>query len=320
MLIKFHMKKEIIYFLIFIAFTVILNLLEILLKEEGKIYDLCDALGQISLFIFYCCEEKLSKTHYTKKEIYYQQSIKSKENSKMIIIILLICDIIFLLIEIHLNYYTNIYSSYNNDIIVIFCVDMFFFKNEINSHHILSIIIISFICLLKIIYNLNNLIYLFIYLLNSYSYSFSVSLMNYINKKYFINIYLLGSLLGLFTFFYEIIYIILKNDYNFKMSHNYILYFICYIYFIIFYYFLYYCVFKFGSFFSLVCYSLFFSILEDGYNGNLNLILSGVNLFFCFVYLEVIELNFWGINQNLKVNIGKREIDEENTLIDEKQE
>ena len=195
-----------------------------------------------------------------------------------------------------------------------------FFKNEINSHHILSIIIISFICLLKIIYNLNNLIYLFIYLLNSYSYSFSISLMNYINKKYFINIYLLGSLLGLFTFFYEIIYIILKNDYNFKMSHNYILYFICYIYFIIFYYFLYYCVFKFGSFFSLVCYSLPISILEDGYNGNLNLILSGVNLFFCFVYLEVIELNFWGINQNLKANIEIRVIEEENNLIDEKQE
>ena len=52
----------------------------------------------------------------------------------------------------------------------------------------------------------------------------------------------------------------------------------------------------------------------------MNLILSGVNLFFCFVYLEIIELNFWGINQNLKVNIGKRVIDEENTLIDEKQE
>jgi hypothetical protein len=46
----------------------------------------------------------------------------------MIIIILLICDIIFILIEIHLNYYTNIYNSYNNDIIVIFCADMFFLK------------------------------------------------------------------------------------------------------------------------------------------------------------------------------------------------
>ena len=98
-----------------------------------------------------------------------------------------------------------------------------------------------------------------------------------------------------------------------------IIYILCVIY-ILFYYFLYNCVFKFGSFFSLVCYSLPISILEDGYNGNLNLILSGVNLFFCFVYLGIIELNFWGINQNLKVNIGKRVIDEENTLIDEKQE
>ena len=144
--------------------------------------------------------------------------------------------------------------------------------------------------------------------------------MNYINKKYFINIYLLGSLLGLFTFFYEIIYNILKDDYNFEMSHNYILYFICYIYFIILYYFFFKCVFKFGSFFSLVCYSLSILILEDGYNGHLNLILSGVNLFFCFVYLEIIELNFWGINRNLKVNIEKRVIKEENNFIDEKQE
>ena len=45
----------------------------------------------------------------------------------------------------------------------------------------------------------------------------------------------------------------------------------------------------------------------------LSYILDAIGFFFALVFIEMVQLNFWGLNENLKVNIQKR-INEENRL------
>ncbi len=74
-------------------------------------------------------------------------------------------------------------------------IEIIIFKKEFYSHQIISIII--FIILYVYIFHpLFKLSYI-LEILQYYSYSLSLNLIKYVNRKYFINIYLLASIHGI---------------------------------------------------------------------------------------------------------------------------
>ena len=99
-------------------------------------------------------------------------------------------------------------------ILFLFLLKLFFFQKNFYSHHFISIIIVI---LLIIFIRLNSKIkvYYIILILKFYSFSFNLLLIKYINTKYFVNIYLLGSIIGLSTVIQEIVYF---DDINFSFS------------------------------------------------------------------------------------------------------
>jgi hypothetical protein len=148
------------------------------------------------LILFYIIEKHLSKNE---NEVYnekYQTSIK--------VIILIICGLIFNSITIYLSYNrdnANEVEDYMILIIFLILIERICFENHFYSHQILSIIIILILFLYFLINNIIQsklkIFYILIFLEN-YSESYKYHLIKYINMKYFINIYFLGSINGIF--------------------------------------------------------------------------------------------------------------------------
>ena len=198
MLLKFHFKKEFIYFIYFIPFCLLKITFQKGLKNK-KLLLSTESFSKILLIIFYFYQ--IIRYRKENKELLN----KNKMNQRKIIFILLsiIYYIIYLFLE---NNYLNIlYEDIHLDNLSILLVDLIFFKKQIYSHHILSIIltIISF-SILFITYDLyKSLNIFFIFILKNYCESFSILLIKYINTIYFTNIYLLGNLIGLFSFLFQ---------------------------------------------------------------------------------------------------------------------
>ena len=151
--------------------------------------------------------------------------------------------------------------------------------------------------------------YLIIYVLKSYSYSLNLLLIKYINEIYFINIYLLGGINGLFELIFEMIYYIIKIPEIILFDQQYYYIILMVIIYIIFNYLFYFIVNKYEPIYSLLCDMIpeivIFNILGEYYSIG-ELIIFIILIFFIMVYLEIIQLNFCGLNTNLKTNIKKR--------------
>ena len=153
-----------------------------------------------------------------------------------------------------------------------------------------------------------------ILILQSYAYGFSLFFINYINTKYFISVYLLGSFIGIFQSIFQTIQIffIVKEKIIIEdiKLHFIILYlvnclFINYLF--------YYIISNLTPIHSLICYNFAYIIIDLLKKENFFIEIGLLEIFpliSTFIYLEIIEINFCGLNENLKKNIKERELSE----------
>ena len=238
----------------------------------------------------------------------------------MTVILLTISSILFYDIYsfdfIILKYNMNMIEEYTLIILFLIIIELLFFKKNVYSHHILVIIVIV---IFIIYYRIQKKFLLsnFFLFVQIYAYSFSFLLIKYINTNYFINIYLLGTLFGLST----LIYYSFKKPMFFLSVFHMENIFITFSFFfvLVINHFLYY---KTISILSPI-YTLitdYLSILIYFKMTDLNkfeILFSILTIITCLVYLEIIELNFCGLNLNIRKNIEKRADNEINCEIND---
>ena len=308
MLVSFAIQKNFIFIIFFMIINFIVDYItnNNMKYVDGLIYYLCDTF----LIVFYIIEHNLSKNKENNLEEENQTSKKG--------FFLLICCLIFNSIYIY-KYYNRSgiikYDTENYLIIIMFLIliEKITFKNKLYSHQILSIIIFIILFIYYLINNFIkskiNLFFYILFLLQYYSFTFKYHLIKYINMNYFINIYLLASLNGIFTVIELLIqyFNILYNEFKCINIYNIILIFIVMMFNV-------YLEFKIISEIGLLhrfmsdVISIFISNITVSKNfGQIDQLLIGFLIIFSgLVYLEIIQLNFCDLNINLKQNIEKR--------------
>ena len=190
-------------------------------------------------------------------------------------------------------------------------IDSIFFKKNIFSHHILSnmiMIIISLIIYFFYFYRFfNSIIYFFSIILESYCYSFQYLIIYYLNSHYFINVFLMGSIIGTSELIYNIIVFFVNQD-KIKTINNFP--FLMFIFIIkFFYHFLFFLiVYKISPIHAFLCYSISSMIFNFIFeNRQIFYILLGFFLILSImIYLEIIEIQCFGLNKNIKNKIIER--------------
>ena len=324
MLISCSINQGMYYIFIFM----LLNLFQELIKhifhkknDDLSIYFLIDYIAETSLIFFYIIENKLSKN---KNEKNYNISYKFRSSSTLIIYIIieliLICISEYIPICHHITQYdSNNYQinskQYNNIFLFFFLFDFILLKKNLYSHHILSIIINSIIPIFLFISSIGNEEFLinFIYFIRYYVIALFYFLIKLMNNEYFINIYLFGFFSGLI----KIIFYFIDSSHKQYINEikNQILFLIFnYLIYVFHHFFKYKIIFKFEPIYSFLCIfmDLFFIqliILKFPYD-----LYYGLSIISGLIYLEIIELNFLGLNINLKKNIIERGIKENNNI------
>ena len=309
MCIVFHFRKE--YLLIFLC--IFLGIIQQIYIENVKLIKdlklLFNNLSKFCLIICYFIEKRISKSN-----------IQIKEKFSIKLMLLFICMFIFegIAFRIKLTLKKSDIEELNLllQIISYLCIERIIFKNPIYSHHLLSIIICQLVLILILIqYLLDQSLLIILYaLLREYCYPFVFLLMKYINTTYFINIYLLASIIGILNICFESFI----NSSDVKIQSIYLFYYLFYILIMIIYYYCHCNVIKnLGPIHSAIidtisyCISkLFYHSLH--YNDIIYLFLC---LFSLLIYLEIIELNFCRLNKNIKIEIEKRGKIETNILL-----
>ena len=192
-------------------------------------------------------------------------------------------------------------------ILFLMIIEIIVFNNNFYSHQIISIIIVFIIFLYHIIINLKNLkLYYIIIILQYYSKSFSFLLIKYINENYFINIYYLAFIHGIFG----LIQLYIQNNINYLLQIS-DKYYIILSYFIIMYInnFLYYKIIsKLGPIHSYMTDYISYLIFEKVFIEKVKI--SDILMITCIIssliYLEIIILNFCNLNKNIRTNIEER--------------
>ena len=303
MCIKLHINNQFLYFLFFIPISLMSQgVLEFMLKTKF-IIEIINSLSMCLLFIFYLYQS------FTLKEKNIQ-IFNSKQNlcNKFLLIT---CCIIYHLNNLHLVNFNK--NKYYEDIFyagTFLLTDLLFFKKNIYSHHILSniIMIITIFSLIYLnLYKINSIITLYYIILESFCYGFKYLIIYYLCSNYFINIYLIGSLMGLSELIYNIIYYKM-NEEEIKIINN--LPFLIFIFIIKFFYnFLYFLIiYNLSPIHAFLCYSLSSVIFSFIFvSREIFYILLGCFLIFSYlIYLEIIEIQCFGLNKNIKNKIIKR--------------
>ena len=211
MFITFNIDKNFFYISFFIFIFLISSYLEINITNKN-IEFFSYVFETLVFFIIYIIEKILSKRRIKIKRIKVIEKNKKLSYDKIFIIIFLF---IFYFKFLYLHNFKILKNSVLNKSCQLYFalfIDYICFKKEKYSHQILSLIIYLIITVLLFLFNKQlNLSILFI-IESSFAYSFTVLLLKYINRAYFISVYLLGSLLGLL----DMIYIIIFEDINFN--------------------------------------------------------------------------------------------------------
>ena len=298
-------------------------------ETNNDLFELIEYVSMICLIIFYIFEKNIlwkisnkQKKENVEKNIRPTVKIMNKNKKKIKIYIKHYIKITFLftfsliftfifIYNVELNESISILEYHNLLILLLMIIQSLFFNKYFYSHQFLSIIIIIFIFFTLLIqkYIQSQLKYSFILLiLGVYSYSFSFHLIKYINTEYYINIYLLGCFNGIFLL---IQYLIQKEPIFFKFDFFDI--FINILYFIIqlIHNFLFYTIInKFGPIHSWMSYFISMFLLEIIFYNNFYDYLSigfGILLIIsCLIYLEILELNFFNLNKNIRKKIKIR--------------
>ena len=298
MLVYLSFQKELIYVLFYIViYSLVCVFVDI---------DYID-FSEMFVIIFYFIEKYLSKNSTETPNIKYN-------NLSLKIIILIISCLIFKGVfdyEIDFLLFSDKYQFLEENAMIIlflFFLNLIIFKKHFYNHHFISIIIVIIIIIFIRCESTIELSYI-IFILKYYSFSFNLLLIKYINTKYFVNIYLLGSIIGLSTVIQEII-IYFGYDIDFSFSFSFFIYFFLYLgknflkYKII-------------SNLDPIHFFITFYIIQSIFDFTLDLhiIYIILNIFLilsCLIYLEILVLNFCGLSENIRENIEKRENEELN--------
>ncbi len=307
MYIVFHFRKE--YLLIFLCVFVGI-ILEIYTQNVEVIDDstpLFHNLSHFSLIICYFIEKRILKSNI---------QIKEKFNIKLMLL--------FIFMYIFLRFSTRIdltVDQYHIDelnillqIVSYLYIERIIFKNPIYSHHLLSIIICQLVLILFLIkYLLDKRLLIILYaLLGEYCYAFFFLLIKYINTTYFINIYLLASIIGILNICIELPSFIEYSDVIFQSIY------LFYLLISIIYYYCHFTIIQnLGPIHSTIVDTISYCIIKLFYHSlhYNDIIYLFLCLFSLLIYLEIIELNFCGLNKNIKIEIEKREKIETNILL-----
>ena len=310
MLIGINVNKS----FIILVLMIILRYLTFL-NNEANVYFFCEALGKNSMLVFFIIELILSKKERDTLNITCFQSnetIKEDNNNnckriKMSILILvcLVFQSIYFFLEI--EQYLDVLPI---PCFILFLTDKIIFNRNIYSHQILSIILtfIMFIILLIGI-PIEESVQL---ILVSFFGSFFLLEIKEINIQYFISIYFLWGLIGLNNLICLLFFGRFKKEYFFDwrfylelcsdIIYNYL-----------------YCriIIKYSpkhSFFTDLIIMQFIYLIIIFLEVGLGLKVL-IFLFYYFgsiisglIYLEILELNFCGLNKNLEKNIQIRAI------------
>lgn len=329
MFVLIHLEWNYFYILIFF----IINLIEYLLeKQQNEMNNPIKNLSLFCLIIFYFIEKFNSKKQINDSNIHNQRAFileeKSSKKRNYDIYIISLCFIILNIVaEIPLERIMKD-GIFNVDILFeipfLILLKNIFHKKKFYSHHLLSMIINGILSILILSLYYNELKYFYIstlfLFLDCYCYSFYLLLIEYLNYKYYISIYLLGSLVGIARFFYYITINIMRNIYFEKIEYRMILIFMNniinqYLYFTI--------IIKCSPIHAIIgeCITMIsVTLLIDKKTTNriIFIILSFIYLLSTLVFMEIIELNFCNLNNNLKIKIESRanqENDDNNEII-----
>ena len=296
MLVYFSFQKELIYVLFYIVFY---SLVYVFVPIDYMDFT------ETFVIIFYFIEKCLSKNSTETSDVKHN-------NVSLEIIILIISCLIFKGVfdyETDFLLFSDKYQFLEENAMIIlflFLLNLIIFKKHFYSHHFISMNIVIII-IIFIRYDSTIELSYIIFVLKYYSFSFNLLLIKYINTKYFVNIYLLGSIIGLSTVIQEII-MYFDYDIDFSFSFSFFIYFFLYLgknflkYKII-------------SNLDSVHYFIMFYIIQSIFDFTLDLhiIYIILNIFLmlsCLVYLEILVLNFCGLSKNIRKNIAKRENEE----------
>ena len=272
--------------------------------DKNKVESL-DHFSKIFLIIFYLIEKQLSK--------------KTKGEKKYIsknLLILLLCTITLSIIY---NYF-RIFFPYNEEsyemIILIQLLFFYFFhslifEKQIYKHQILSITINLFLIVFYIFNKWLLNLKLIIIIIFSYVSSYSLILVKYINQKYFISIYILGSMNGLIDSIFTL-YQLKENIFFENINFGIILLILFNLLLNLFLYYVFYqIIMKLGPIYAFMSGAIGYDILNIiieivNLTNLLHIIFLLTTLLSALIYLEFLELNFYDLNHNLKKKIIQR--------------
>ena len=204
--------------------------------------------------------------------------------------------------------------------IFIYIIDLIKFQDQIYPHHIISMIINFIVLISFILFQIKNIITHYYYIpyiiIINYSYSLSFILIKYLNIKYFMNIYLIASIIGLFKLFFKL-YIVLGNSFR---EIKIILSLICLMIHFVSLFLIYYVMAHLGLISSLFTYFILYYIsliIQKIFILQKIFLLFALilSLISAMIYLEILELKFCGLNDGLNEKIKER-AEQEKTLLE----
>ena len=307
MFISININKEFFFILIFMGVNIILTYINNYLSKSINYYYFIDNICKIFLILFFFFEKISSKK---KRNSIYSHNEQIGIVFSIKYTFILIFSLIFRSIYYHNTYLLEKIKEIDYFIMTILflmIIEILFFHQNFYSHQIISIIIICLIFLYHIYINLNTFkLYYIIIILQFYSKSFSYLLIKYLNINYFINIYFLAFIHGLFGF----IQLLFKNENESLLKNNDKHYFIA-LYVITMYInnFLYYKIIaKLGPIHAYMSDYISFLIFEKIFIEKFYIldILMIICIISCLIYLEIIILKFCNLNKNIREKIEER--------------
>ena len=303
MFIKFHINREFFYFLLFISIALMDKGVFAFMSKSQLIIDIINNFSMCCLIIFYFYQILYSREKNTKNKTIISYNI----------ILLIACCILFDLNHLWLLKFNKKNQSLKEIffVVIFLLIDIIVFNKNIYSHHILSNMIMIIISLIMYIFYskhlLNFIISFYFIILESYCYSFQYLIIYYLNSHYFINVFLMGSIIGTSELIYNIIVFFVNQD-KIKTINNFP--FLMFIFIIkFFYHFLFFLiVYKISPIHAFLCYSISSMIFNFIFeNRQIFYILLGFFLILSImIYLEIIEIQCFGLNKNIKNKIIER--------------
>ena len=302
MFIKFHINREFFYFLLFVPISLIDKGVLKFISKTQLIIDIINNFSMCCLIIFYFYQILYSREKNTKNKTIISYNI----------ILLIACCILF-----DLNHLRLLKFNQNNKslkeiffVVIFLLIDIIVFNKNIYSHHILSNMIMIIISLIMYIFYskhlLNFIISFYFIILESYCYSFQYLIIYYLNSHYFINVFLMGSIIGTSELIYNIIVFVTQDEKKIIYTFPFLMFIFIIKFFYHFLFFL--IVYKISPIHAFLCYSIS-SMMFNFIFEKREIFYISLGFFLILsimIYLEIIEIQCFGLIKNIKNKIIER--------------